>query len=303
MWNWQKVTFKSLIVRHVLCAGRSAWPLVRFRTQDSDQRQEFGISTPALEALLARAPTEYQYLASVARDGWAWEFLRRNDLYKRDWALRETLAIKPDAATAFPGDAWQLDAYHDPAVGADKALNIWNPQASGFVLPVTAAPPRASRLLKPFVLSEVHCEFAVVDIQPGCQHVVFLDHGQRLQISVSGTSIYEPITLSTMGAVARSGITRRTDLRRALDTLLAEGRLPLHIHRRANGTYRLLSILLALDLTRADVPPRKIAELFFGQQRVESDWNRGARAMQAQIARAVARGRWLSRSGFVTLLR
>ncbi len=36
----------------------------------------------AFAALLARAPSAYHFLAQVARDGWAWEFLRRNMAYR-----------------------------------------------------------------------------------------------------------------------------------------------------------------------------------------------------------------------------
>jgi len=39
----------------------------------------------AFAVLLARAPEAYRHLAHVARDGWAWEFLRRGHGYQSAW--------------------------------------------------------------------------------------------------------------------------------------------------------------------------------------------------------------------------
>jgi len=47
-------------------------------------------SQRAFAALLARAPATYRYLSHVARDGWAWEYLRRSEGYASAWGQRAT---------------------------------------------------------------------------------------------------------------------------------------------------------------------------------------------------------------------
>jgi len=179
---------------------------------------------------------------------------------------------------------------------------LWNPRASNFVLAVTGTAPWPESQAKPFNRLDLHCWMHALATGPHHQHALFLDRGRRLQISVNGNSLRERVCLSPVAAPVGAGITRRAELVRALDQLVAQGTLPQRVHRTESGIHRLLFILLALDGARSRLPLRELARILHGEVRTREDWKQDGRAIRAQIGRAVARGEWLAAGGYRTLL-
>src|SRR5579864_7190097 len=96
-----------------------------------------------------RDPANYEYTRELTRDGWAWEFLRRNPKYRRAWhehagsaaitirsPVSNVLVIDAPLASPIERRDWGLIAFEDPARSAAAARVFWSPEASSFVLPV-----------------------------------------------------------------------------------------------------------------------------------------------------------------------
>ncbi|WP_319529506.1 transcriptional regulator domain-containing protein [uncultured Cohaesibacter sp.] len=49
-----------------------------------------------------RSPGAYQYTTRLDAAGFAWEYLRRNDAYRRDWQLHTEAPVSKDSQNAFP---------------------------------------------------------------------------------------------------------------------------------------------------------------------------------------------------------
>lgn len=65
----------------------------------------------AFAVLLERAPEGYRGLGRVARDGWAWEFLRRGHGYQSAW--RTDGQTRPASALA-----WDLCSFRRPCASS-----------------------------------------------------------------------------------------------------------------------------------------------------------------------------------------
>jgi hypothetical protein len=77
-----------------------------------------------------RNPDDYSYTAALGAEGWAWEFLRRNPVYRNDW-------VEIDGR---PGvkSPWGLEEFYDPDQRYDKNIRFFRtdlfPIVSGFPL-------------------------------------------------------------------------------------------------------------------------------------------------------------------------
>ena len=49
-----------------------------------------------------RSPGAYQYTTRLDAAGFAWEYLRRNDAYRRDWQLHNKPPMSKDSQKVFP---------------------------------------------------------------------------------------------------------------------------------------------------------------------------------------------------------
>ena len=243
----------------------------------------------AFHVLLARAPSRYHHLAAIARDGWAWEFLRRNSRYGDAWS-----ALAPSS------HHWSLYAYVDPTRSADVAATLWT-EVSRYTLAVTSAPADRHHA-NAFDLRDARCDVHTFTLDDMHQHILILDEGHRLQLEVTGRPVSGRVLLSPVAGQTNASPTRCHELRRALDHFVLHGRLPERLYRGETGAHRLLFILLALDGARESMPVQDLARLLFGPARLQQGGRRHGRALRAQIYRAISRGEWLVREGYRSLL-
>lgn len=237
---------------------------------------------------MARAPARYHPLAAVARDGWAWEFLRRNIGYAEAWRTRD------------PGpDRWNLHAYVDPVATADIAPAVW--KRSGYILSVSRTPAPVEHA-HAFDTRDARCNLFSLRDSDTREHLLIMDEGRRLQLDVAGEVVVGRALLSPVAGKGDTSATRRHALTRALDHLILHGRLPERLYRGESGAHRLLFVLLALDGVRDGIPPQELAPMLFGPARLQHSGRGQLRALRAQISRAVARGEWLVQQGYPTLL-
>lgn len=230
------------------------------------------------------------YLYTLHLDGpaLAWEYLRRNPDYRRDWLRRRR---RPDAA-----QVWGLRLLEDPALDARDAHPAWFPDHDAVVqlYPDADPPPDAYAF-----------EFWRV---PGRKHLihdgkrlVLVSHwaGCCLRLAL-GPGMEDGMAYLYATRACATPCTRYRTLAAELDALaVATAAAPAAAARSRPTPAALLELhtLQALDATLAGASLREVAEGLFGADAVAADWHKDS-ALRARVRRLVRRGDALMRGGY-----
>jgi len=230
----------------------------------------------------------YLYVLHQGGPALAWEYLRRNPDYRRDWLHRRR---RPDTA-----HRWGLRLLEDPDLDARDAHPVWFPDHDGVIqlYPDDDPPPDADAF-----------EFWNV---PGRKHLIH--DGKRLMLTAQWPGCCVRLTLTPSMAdgmaylYAIRGCTtpcaRYRALAAGLDALsTATGAAPAAATRSRPTHAAVLELhtLQALDATLAGASLREVAEGLFGVDAVAADWHKDS-ALRARVRRLVRRGDALMRGGY-----
>lgn len=230
------------------------------------------------------------YLYTLHLDGpaLAWEYLRRNPDYRRDWLRRRH---RPDAA-----HAWGLRLLEDPALDARDAHPAWFPDHDAVVqLYPDADPPPDAYAFEfwgvPGRKQLIHDgkRLMLVSHWPGC--CLRLALGPGLEDGMA--YLYATRACTTPCARYRT-------LAAELDALaVATAVTPAAAARSRPTPAALLELhtLQALDATLTGASLREVAEGLFGADAVAADWHKDS-ALRARVRRLVRRGDALMRAGY-----
>jgi hypothetical protein len=233
-------------------------------------------------------------MLALPRTGWAWEFLRRNPDYRRDYAdhseLR-TLSGPPEQRGAL---AWGLLRFEDPAFDARTANVLWQMKVCRDVLPLAAAPMRAGTEADTLHLSALQCRTAVYDYGiEDRREVLLAQDGRSLQLTIFGaTPLDEALLLTPALPGARYSKSRLLAVRRLADAV-KYGCLRPSLYRRERQCNRLARVSQALDGWLSKAPQREIAAALFTTDRVKRDWQDSRNHLRDHVRRAIAYGREL----------
>ncbi len=250
----------------------------------------------------------YKSLRTLPRQGWAWEYLRRNPAFRA--RLAETFSaceqilehdrlrvfrIHDHTAAAPPEDClFASSVEHD----VHSAVIAWDPESNPSVLRAFAISASASRSAKVFELKESPLPTTLFISADGHQHLVVQDGERRVQLSVSGTSLLEPSAL-VVDTVGESGIDEsQMETLRCFRDFRATGQLLDKYFPPARQADRLCFILQALDGWLAGASHRAIAGALYGEERVARDWSDPGENMRDRIRHAIVRGRTLMERGY-----
>lgn len=243
---------------------------------------------------------------------WAWEFLRRNAEFA---ATLKHMAGQIEER----GRCGQIRLLRAPAPGRRPAAGclfassvlqdgrtadvLWDPRDCPSVLHAMAVPAVSSGAMPSFSLESCPLPGLLLQEPGGTQHLLLRDGLRRLQLAISGASLLRPVHLVPAGPSDRKALAGQMRGWCALLDLQRTGRLPDQRPGGLRASRRLGQVLIALDGWRAGVPHREIAVVLFGQARVARDWADPHACLRDRVRRAVARGRFLSRTGYRKLLR
>jgi hypothetical protein len=252
-------------------------------------------------------PAAYDYLRQASRSGLAWEFLRRNQAYQRDWRCSRTLVPRKlhlgsgvslyRPRRRFPlAEAWGLGQFVDPAVSARDADVFWLPTL--YRRSVRALGARGNDL--PF-------DFAL------WRDLGSLRVGLEGEIELACHNGQQDFGLVIAGLDRPAG---RFDLvfqLKAFDHCREKAAVIAAIERLAlmpvlsPGAARppgeaFVEMLVALDGQARGLSYRRIAEILFGVARVAADWNGPSRSLKDRTRRLVRRGGALAGGGYRGLL-
>jgi hypothetical protein len=194
-------------------------------------------------------------------------------------------------------------AFEDPGRSALAAAVFWQPTVSAFAFPVEAV--ALSRGVRGCVLdiASLRCRTTCFTTPDGTRHILFAENGRWLQLAVRGASDGDRLHLLTTAIIGPAHLARRVLLLRRLSGLVAHKTLE-QVHFPPDPHSRRLGLIVqALDGRLAAASYREIAIALFGEQRVKADWTDTRGHLRDQVRRAIRRGFFLTRGGYLAYLK
>lgn len=253
---------------------------------------------------------------------WAWEFLRRNAEYRRDYFSAFDALPRPSklpTGTTFlkleepvpVAHKWGLLTLADPSKQAIDANVVWQPELLAGAVRIALSEVdgrklRSSQQDDTIILSALKTRRIILDTANGVRHIIL--NGNRFWIQLfcdSDLPTSEDVEISIRLDNARY-MRRRLDTAAQLLSLYRsnDGKLSL-IGRRQNSN-ALVNALMAFDIRNgfecAKGDLKDIAEAIVGKARVNADWGVNDRALKAQIKRSLARADRLIGGGYKSFL-
>jgi len=251
----------------------------------------------------------YDYIETLNSNELAWEFLRRNPDYQRDFAALAPPLPAPEILSSghviwhvpeasADGSHWGLWPLVGPKLSALDAPICWRPATGAAILPAIAvrAPVAAEADLSLASLSSVR---HIVVRRDGtyCLLANSTDHAIALQVRgdwIVDAPINVTFQLHRLFFAAKAG-----SWLSKLPGLLSAP--PRHICRTPRRKH-LSDALIALDGHLSGANYRDLADIIFSRALAATAWSSSSRAMKDTVIRSLDRGRKLARSGYLRLI-
>ncbi|WP_441254207.1 DNA -binding domain-containing protein [Bradyrhizobium sp. 613_E4_N2_2] len=266
--------------------------------------------TPSREGAGDRAARDPVGCNPVAYDGsdWAWEFLRRNEDYAKDW--RCSVPQRLPCITLIDGtkllrlprrfpraEKWGLHAFANPTLDAAQTPVFWHASALKRVVRLKATRPTGEDKSGAMTLADFKVDRrAVIDaegvplvlLKGGGVHIPLEIHGLRA-LTLPFAPVFELHDLADLSA--------QTDLLKQLKRFTEQGFQASQRSPFANDE-RLQHALIALDESRRGKTYREIAITIFGEKKVTEEWRSHSQFLKDRTRRLVAKGNELMRGGY-----
>lgn len=230
---------------------------------------------------------QYDYLAQLSDDRWAWEYARRSARF------RDSAAAQPGAEIADRSvdcarirllksrvpqtRAAQLGLVFlpDPALTALEADVVWTRQAFPSQIGVFCTPLPPGRRCGLWDEVVASCDITHVTDYAGREYLLIRRDGAVLQVRCAGLSLLglEPVRLHlTVSEIA--GFEEKVKVQRAALKLVSGGMKPPPGPVLWNKRTQILRDgIIALDCLEMGLPRRMIAEVLHGEAKVAQEWN------------------------------
>jgi Uncharacterized conserved protein (DUF2285)/Family of unknown function (DUF6499) len=256
-----------------------------------------------------RCREDYAYTREFDLTGWAWEFLRHNKDYRRDFRMYRAghpCAINHvSGATVFrlrprflAAEAWGLVVFSDPERPALEASVFWLPELLHHVA-FCDCQPEIDQSAEVLGLSSFRARRTVLIGIHG-EHIALHGTGSTSNLLVnSGTLLFgeSAITFRHKGLATASPHYETVKILKRLTVEPSKTEVKTHV---LNSKY--LNYLIALEGHLEGRSYRDIALVLFGQDAVGTHWTNDTRGYKSAARRAVAAGIELMNQGYRNLL-
>lgn len=256
-----------------------------------------------------RRKEDYAYTRELDGPGWAWEFLRRNEDFRRDYRLNRAgipVAIHHvSGATLYrprrrflAAQAWGLELFADPNKTALATDVFWLPHNCRHAVQCHCRPADgdASDAISLETLRGRHH----VLVGPDNEHIVVSDAGCSASMVVgSGTMLFGKCIVSFVHKGLKTAQRHHETMRilAGMTTSSANNN-----RRNMHKDSKLLEYLIALDGRFASLSYRDIAIILYGRKTVETTWSDDTRGYKSKVIRACKNGFQLMDRGYLKLL-
>jgi len=254
----------------------------------------------------------YDYTARLNDRGWAWEWLRRNTAFRKDWddaRLQYGVAGYDGASTLLVSQSqtpklsgWGCLYCSSPQEDARVASVFWSPDVCASVLKLHAFPLKAEVESTPFFLRDIACPSVLLELPGGPQYLLFHDGSRTLQLVVEGEDVLRPVRLLTDGAPGKALAGPQLRSLLCFNDLRLSGRLYDSHFQKELPSQRLRLILRMVDGALAGASHRQIAQVVFAGEFSAESWYAPGRPLRDRVRRALYRGHRLMQKGYLDLL-
>lgn len=257
----------------------------------------------------ARKLVDYDYAQCLDRPGWAWEFLRRNEYYRRDWRTSHAGLPRPIRHVSgaiymrlrrrFPrAEAWGLVCFEDPSKAADIAHVFWHPDAIARIVRCSSSDEPHPKN-PPIDLASFYGERRILALG-NVEYLMVRDCQQSARLTIEGPSLLTGPRALTFNIEGLERVSSAMETLQILARLREKMRAPPTDWSQTE--LRLRECLVALDGHLESRTYRDIAEVLYGSDRVSETWTGDTRFMKDKVRRAVERGVALMNGGYRKLL-
>ena len=233
----------------------------------------------------------YLYVLHLDSSSLAWEYLRRNPDYRRQWERARRTA---DAASS----AWLLAALEDPRLDARIAQPLWKPQPRD-VLRLARGPSGPSS--QPFGLWRMRGRKALYH-DGSCLVLENRVAGGTLRIVIADELAEgEPFAYLVCADALAEHRLRQVRRCQALMEHREPGNAGAPLARPDRVAVADMRSLQALDGVLAGASQRDVATAIFGYPRVNDEWSTDG-SLRAQIRHLIRRGREFVNGGYARLI-
>jgi Uncharacterized conserved protein (DUF2285)/Family of unknown function (DUF6499) len=251
---------------------------------------------------------DYAYTVGLDRPGWAWEFLRRNEHYGRDFEVHATtlpmmthaidIVVFTQTSRDETAEKWGLAALTNPKQDAQAAPLFWLP--SHMHSNVQCHAKLANENHKHTVNHSQFRGRKFVLLTSGEEYLVIRDHHTTVRLLITGKSILTGDCVFSFSFDGIENAVSRLQALRDLQQLMSFS--PKHSAPIGLSNCKYRDYLVALDGHLAHRTYRDIAEVLYGSERVKDLWTNETRHLKDKVRRAVQAGIELMNGGYVNLL-
>ena len=261
--------------------------------------------------------------AGLSKPAWAWEFLRRNEDYRRDYwnavSYLPNVEDLPSGSRLIIGERrykaarkWGLLFFADPRKDAGRADVFWRPSLFPGTIPVSLRDRerelerdryRKRALSDTVILSRLGCRRVLFESINQSRHVVLNARRVWLQLYCdSAHPVDDEAIIDFRFEGATHANRRMKHLRQLFELHRSMGRKMADIgYIRNANTFR--EAVIALDIRAMGGSYQDIAKALYGKRTVvESDWNNGCSRLKQKARRALERGRNYRNGKYLELL-
>jgi hypothetical protein len=252
---------------------------------------------------------DYAYTKGLDGPGWAWEFLRRNETYIRDFRTNRAgmpLPMKHSSGTTvlrlrrqvLAAEKWGLQLFVNPNMSALASPIFWLPSIMYRIATCTAKATNDNQT-DALCLAAFVGQRAVL-VTSSTETIAMHQHQISASIVVKDSSFLIGESALTFEIVGLNEVNRACETLKVLNHLRINRSECSHVESDYHSKY--LGYLVALDGRLAGRPYRDIAEVLYGYERIGPYWTDDSRGYKSKVRRAVERGYDLMNGGYRALL-
>jgi len=251
----------------------------------------------------------YAYTLDSCLSDLAWEFLRRNADYQRDYRLSQRVCEHPRRLVCGRyltrlrrrpprRDRWDLSLLVDPKWRAPRAPLCWT---IGTAAPILDGIAERAMANAPAALSVMRCAAAqhIIFGARGEEYILFRDAERAATLRLEGArASLGPVTVTFLVRDLPDPASLAERFRALMDLIAS----PCLRARPSRTRFFLRDALLALDARQLGMSQREIASVLYGSEAARGGWSNSNASTRERLRHLIARGQELRDGDYRKLL-
>lgn len=253
------------------------------------------------------AVKRYNYLWRMTRDRWAWEYLRRDPHYIEDsksmapediseLEVCHSIKVYKSRVAQTIAERWGLVMMVDPGLNAIDANAVWTASAFPDQVAINVVPRNPGEACEIYDKTVTLCELSHFTDSVGREFLLTRGNGCLFQARCQGLSLLgiEPVKMD-LRITDFESYDRK--IKAQQEGMRVFGNDPeAETPRWSKRTQMLRDGLIALDCLDLGMSQREIANVLYGHERVDAEWEEGR--MRDAVKYLIARATGLRDGGF-----